>query len=157
ALEEFIDQLFIALPADRQVVKQIFLEAQRLRLDLNVVPDIYDGLGWHAPLHPIGGFPVLELHGQPIAAFGLAANRIVDIVLGSMLLILTAPILAAAAAAISLDTPGPILYSAQRVGKKGKKFHCHKLRTMIYGADDQKPSLRYNANQRIGPFFKIEN
>src|ERR1700730_4878118 len=57
-LEEFVDQVFVALPADREMVKQVFLEARSLRLDLNVVPDIYDGLGWHAPVHNIGGFPV---------------------------------------------------------------------------------------------------
>ena len=83
ALEKFVDQVFVALPADREVVKEIFLEARRLRLDLNIVPDLYDGLGWHAPLHTIGGFPVLELHGQPIPAFGLAAKRVLDVLLGS--------------------------------------------------------------------------
>jgi exopolysaccharide biosynthesis polyprenyl glycosylphosphotransferase len=157
ALEEFIDQLFIALPADREIVKQVFLEAQRLRLDLNVVPDIYDGLGWHAPVHSIGGFPVLELHGQPIPAFGLATKRAVDFALGSLLFVFAAPILAIAALAISCDSAGPIFYAAQRMGKKGKKFRCYKLRTMVHDADDRKPDLRNTANQRNGPFFKIEN
>jgi len=156
ALEEFADQIFIALPADRNLVKQVFLEARRLRIDLNVVPDIYDGLGWHAPVHAVGGFPVLELHGHPIPAFGLAVKRAVDIVLGSAFLLLTVPILALAALWIRLDSPGPILYSALRVGKKGKKFRCHKLRTMILGADDQKELLRAS-NQRKGPFFKLDN
>jgi len=157
ALEEFIDQLFIALPADREIVKEVFLEAKRLRLDLNIVPDIYDGLGWHAPVHNIGGFPVLELHGQPIPAFGLAAKRAVDMVLGTVLLVLAAPILAIAALAISLDSLGPVLYVAQRMGKKGKKFRCYKLRTMVHDADDRKAILRNTANQRNGPFFKIAN
>ena len=157
ALEEFIDQLFITLPADREIVKQVFMEARRLRLDLNVVPDIYDGLGWHAPVHNIGGFPVLELHGQPIPAFGLAAKRAVDIALGSVLLALAAPILAIAALAISLDSSGSVLYVAQRMGKKGKKFRCYKLRTMVHDADDHKSILRNTANQRNGPFFKIAN
>jgi exopolysaccharide biosynthesis polyprenyl glycosylphosphotransferase len=156
ALEEFVDQLFIALPADRELVKYAFLEARRLRLDLNVVPDIYDGLGWHAPVHAIGGFPVLELHGQPIPALGLGVKRVVDVVLGSGFLILAAPVLALAAVWIAIDSPGPIFYSADRVGRKGKKFRCHKLRTMIPGADEQKEVLR-STNQRNGPFFKLEN
>jgi exopolysaccharide biosynthesis polyprenyl glycosylphosphotransferase len=156
ALAEFVEQLFVALPADRELVKQVFLEARRLRLDLNIVPDLYDGLGWHAPVHSIGGFPVLELHGQPIPAFGLAVKRALDAVLGSLILILTAPLLGFAALLISLDSPGPIFYSALRVGKKGKKFRCYKLRTMVAGADQGKEVLR-SANQRNGPFFKIEN
>lgn len=156
ATEEFVDQLFVPLPADRELVKQVFLEARRLRLDLNVVPDLYDGLGWHAPVHAIGGFPVLELHGQPIPAVGLALKRAIDVLVASLGLLLTAPLLALAALWISADSPGPVLYAAQRVGRKGKKFRCYKLRTMVDGADEQKEVLR-TANERSGPFFKIEN
>jgi exopolysaccharide biosynthesis polyprenyl glycosylphosphotransferase len=156
ALEQFADQLFVTLPADREVVKEICVEARRLRLNLNVVPDIYDGLGWHAPLRSIGGFPVIELHGQPIPAFGLAVKRVIDIVVASVGLILVAPVLAFAALWIRLDSPGPVTYSALRVGKKGKKFRCHKLRTMVDHADAHKERLR-NVNERNGPFFKMEN
>src|SRR6266851_1301615 len=156
ALEQFADQLFVTLPADREVVKEICVEARRLRLNLNVVPDIYDGLGWHAPLRSIGGFPVIELHGRPIPAFGLAVKRVIDVVVASVGLILVAPVLAFAALWIRLDSPGPVTYSALRVGKKGKKFRCHKLRTMVDDADAHKEKLR-NANERNGPFFKMEN
>jgi exopolysaccharide biosynthesis polyprenyl glycosylphosphotransferase len=156
ALEQFIDQLFVALPADPELVKEIFLEARRLRVDLNVVPDLYDGLGWHAPVHAIGGFPVLELHGQPIPAFGLAVKRAMDTILASVGLVLAAPLLGLAALWIRIDSPGPVLYTAMRVGRKGKKFRCYKLRTMVAGAEAKKNGLR-GANQRRGPFFKIEN
>jgi len=156
ALEQFVDQLFVTLPADREVVKEIWLEARRLRLNLNVVPDIYDGLGWHAPIGSIGGFPIIELHGQPIPAFGLAVKRVIDIVVASVGLILAAPLLALASLWIRLDSRGPVAYSALRVGKKGKKFRCHKLRTMVDNADAHKERLR-KVNERNGPFFKMEN
>jgi exopolysaccharide biosynthesis polyprenyl glycosylphosphotransferase len=155
ALEKFVDQVFVALPADREAVKEIVLEARRLRLDLNVVPDLYDGLGWHAPVHTIGGFPVLELHGQPIPAFGLAAKRALDVALGCVGLVLSAPIVGIAAIWIAVDSPGPFFYSALRVGRKGKKFRCYKLRTMVAGADMAKEELR-RSNERNGPFFKME-
>jgi exopolysaccharide biosynthesis polyprenyl glycosylphosphotransferase len=155
ALEQFVDQVFVALPADREVVKEIFVEARRLRLDMNVVPDLYDGLGWHAPIHAIGGFPVLELHGQPIPAFGLAAKRMLDVLLGIVGFALSLPIVGLAALWIVVDSPGPVLYSALRVGRKGKKFRCYKLRTMVAGADMAKEELR-RSNERNGPFFKME-
>ena len=155
ALENFVDQVFVALPAEREVVKEIFVEARRLRLDMNVVPDLYDGLGWHAPMHAIGGFPVLELHGQPIPAFGLAAKRVLDVVVGFVGLVLSLPIVGIAALWIVLDSPGPVFYSALRVGRKGKKFRCYKLRTMVADADMAKEELR-RSNERNGPFFKME-
>lgn len=156
ALAQFVDQLFITLPADREVVKEMFLEARRLRLNLNVVPDLYDGLCWQAPVRSIGGFPVIELHGQPIPVLGLAAKRAIDFFGASLGLVLAIPVLALAALWIRLDSSGPIFYSALRVGKKGRKFRCHKLRTMVAEADAQKEQLR-GANERNGPFFKIEN
>ncbi len=156
ALAEFADDVFVTSPADREMVKKVFVEACSLRLDLHVVPDLYDGLGRNAPIRTIGGFPSLLIHGQPIPAFGLAVKRFIDVLLSAWGLVLTAPILALSAIWIRWDSPGPILYPAYRVGKKGRRFRCYKLRTMIVQADAEKEKLR-KRNQRNGPFFKLEN
>lgn len=156
ALRSFADEVFITLPTDRDVVKQIFLEAQRLRLHLHIVPDLYDEFGRHAPIRTVAGFPMLSLHGQTLSPLALTVKRLIDVMLSSVGLVLCAPILAASALWIRFDSPGPVFYSALRVGRKGSKFRCHKLRTMIADADAQKASLR-KVNQRNGPFFKIDN
>jgi exopolysaccharide biosynthesis polyprenyl glycosylphosphotransferase len=156
ALSHFVDELFVTLPADSELVKETFLEARRLGLNLHVVPDIYDGLGWRAALHKIGGFPVMDLHEHPIPAFGLAVKRAFDVIGSLLSLILAAPILALTALWIRLDSPGPAFYLAPRVGWKGRRFRCYKLRTMVTEADQQKNSLR-DKNERNGPFFKINN
>jgi exopolysaccharide biosynthesis polyprenyl glycosylphosphotransferase len=155
-LTQFVDELFVTLPFERELVKEIVLEARELRLGLKLLPDLYDGLGWRAPLHTIGGFPVMDLQWQPIPSVGLAVKRAMDILIAASTLILAAPILLLAAILIKLDSPGPALYVANRVGHKGLKFRCYKLRTMVVGADQEKENLR-RANERHGPFFKIEN
>ena len=155
-LTQFVDELFVTLPSDRELVKEIVLEARELRLGLKLVPDLYDGLGWRAPLHMIGGFPVMDLQWQPIPTVGLAVKRVLDIVIAASALVLTTPILLLAAILVRLDSPGPVLYVADRVGRKGHKFRCYKLRTMVASADQEKENLR-RANERHGPFFKIEN
>jgi exopolysaccharide biosynthesis polyprenyl glycosylphosphotransferase len=155
ALAQFVDEVFVTLPADGPMIKQLFLEARDLRLDLHVLPDLYDGLAWRAPLHMIGGFPILELHREPIPTTGLAIKRVIDIVASSVGLVLVSPLLVAAGIWIRLDSKGPAIYRAQRVGKKGKRFVCYKLRSMSVTADEQKELLR-QANERKGPFFKIE-
>ena len=154
ALAQFVDEVFVTLPADGPMIKQLFLEARDLRLDLHVLPDLYDGLAWRAPLHMIGGFPILELHREPIPITGLAVKRAIDIAASLFGLIVFSPLLVAAGIWIRLDSKGPALYRAPRVGKKGKRFICYKLRSMNVTADEQKQLLR-QANERKGPFFKI--
>lgn len=156
ALSQFADEVFITLPSERQLVKKVAFEAHQLRLGLKMFPDLYDGLGWSAPLHMIGGFPVMDLHWQPIPRMGLVIKRLLDIVASGFALCVTAPLLGFLALCIRLDSPGPAIYSADRIGLKGKKFRCYKLRTMVVDADKQKNQLR-SANERQGPFFKLEN
>jgi exopolysaccharide biosynthesis polyprenyl glycosylphosphotransferase len=155
ALAQFVDEVFVTLPSDRELIKRLFLEARDLHLNLHVLPDLYDGLAWRAPLHSIGGFPVLELHGEPIPAAGLAVKRAIDVVASFLGLLVLTPLLVAVGIWIRLDSAGPAVYRAPRVGRKGRKFTCYKLRTMVSSADQQKHRLRH-ANERQGPFFKME-
>jgi len=62
-------------------------------------------------------------------------NRALDAVIAGAGLVLTSPILAAAALAIKLEDGGPILYGQARVGKDGEDFDLLKLRTMVVGAE----------------------
>jgi len=64
-------------------------------------------------------------------------RRAFDVVAAAALLLVTAPLLALAALAISLEGGGPILYRQSRVGKDGADFDLLKLRTMVVGAESQ--------------------
>ena len=65
------------------------------------------------------------------------AKRALDVAGASVGLVVSAPFLAAAAAAIKLDDGGPILYRQGRVGKHARDFELLKLRTMVVGAERQ--------------------
>jgi len=62
-------------------------------------------------------------------------NRLADVALAGIGLVLTSPVLAAAAAAIKLEDGGPVLYRQTRVGKDGRDFEVLKLRSMVVGAE----------------------
>ena len=63
-------------------------------------------------------------------------GRALDLVLASGLLVLSSPLLAAAALAIRLESRGPAFYRQRRVGKDGVPFELWKLRTMVPGAEE---------------------
>jgi exopolysaccharide biosynthesis polyprenyl glycosylphosphotransferase len=63
-------------------------------------------------------------------------KRLVDICLAFTGLLLSSPLLALAAVLIKLEDGGPVFYSQERVGKGGKTFRVHKLRTMVGRAED---------------------
>jgi lipopolysaccharide/colanic/teichoic acid biosynthesis glycosyltransferase len=60
--------------------------------------------------------------------------RWADVVLGALGLVLAAPVLALAALAVRLDTPGPVIYRQRRIGLRGEAFEMLKLRTMVADA-----------------------
>jgi lipopolysaccharide/colanic/teichoic acid biosynthesis glycosyltransferase len=68
-----------------------------------------------------------------MTSFGYA--RVLDVVVGGAGTVLTAPIVAALAVAIRLESRGHPLYTQTRVGVDGELFQIYKLRTMVHGAE----------------------
>ncbi len=64
-------------------------------------------------------------------------NRAGDVALAGLGLVLSAPALAVAAAAVKLTDGGPVLYRQRRVGRDGAEFELVKVRTMVVGAESQ--------------------
>jgi lipopolysaccharide/colanic/teichoic acid biosynthesis glycosyltransferase len=62
-------------------------------------------------------------------------NRALDVLVAGALLLVSSPLLAAAALAIRLESRGPVFYRQRRVGRHGEPFELWKLRTMVPGAE----------------------
>ena len=153
---EFVDEIILTVPCERPLAWRVVQEARSNRLSVYAVPDLA-GLDPKAVVFErLGDLPVLKLHQERVPVVSLFLKRLADLALAGAGLIAIAPLLAAIALAIKLDSPGPVLYQAQRVGRKGNTFLCHKFRTMVDDADLAKAGLRVR-NQREGPFFKMMN
>jgi lipopolysaccharide/colanic/teichoic acid biosynthesis glycosyltransferase len=85
-------------------------------------------------------------------------KRAIDVVGASIGLVLTAPIMAAAAVAILVEDGPPILFTQMRPGLKGRPFRILKLRTMVKGATELGAGLAVNAGDerilRAGDFMR---
>jgi lipopolysaccharide/colanic/teichoic acid biosynthesis glycosyltransferase len=71
-------------------------------------------------------------------------NRAADVAVAGFGLLVTAPVLGVAAAAVKLADGGPVIYRQERVGKDGVPFELLKLRTMVVGAESQGAGMAVN-------------
>lgn len=74
-----------------------------------------------------------------------------DMIGGSLGLLLLSPLLLAIAVAVRLDSDGPVFYRSIRVGLHGKEFEIFKFRTMIVNADQIGPAITVSEDRRVTP------
>jgi len=154
--KQFVDEIFFTSPCERGIIQDVLEQARTHGVDLRVVPDMYDGLAWNSPIEYIGQFPTIPLHRGHVPEIGLLMKRGLDIVFSSLALTVLSPVLLAIAIVVKLDSHGPVFYSSERIGKKGRVFRCTKFRTMVRDAEKRRGDVMH-MNERDGVLFKISN
>jgi exopolysaccharide biosynthesis polyprenyl glycosylphosphotransferase len=154
--KQFVDEIFFTAPVERGVIQTVLDQSRAHGVDLRVVPDLYDGLAWNRQIEYIGQFPTIPLHRGHVPEIGLVLKRIIDLLVSVVSLAALLPLLIAVAIAVKLDSPGPVFYTAERIGKKGRTFRCVKFRTMTRDADARRAEMMH-MNERDGVLFKIAN
>jgi len=90
-------------------------------------------------------------------AWQAAIKRLIDLVLGFAALIVLLPVMALVALAVALDSTGPVIYGARRVGRRGREFTMWKFRSMARGADRVGPAVTGAFDfrvTRVGAFLR---
>ncbi len=82
-----------------------------------------------------GGY-VVELTAPSLKWRQHLAKRVFDLALSSVGVLLASPVLAGIALAVKLDSPGPVFFRQERIGRGGRRFRVWKFRTMTDGASD---------------------
>ena len=103
----------------------------------------------HASAHGI--FAILSMVRKGSRNY---VKRAIDIVGASTMIVLTAPIVVAAALAIKITSPGPVFFSQERYGTDRRRFRIFKLRTMVEDAEVLQSNYE-SMNELAGPVFKI--
>ncbi len=154
ARKQFIDEIFFTTSCERRIVQDVLEQARAHGVDLRVVPDMYDGVAWDSPIEYIGQFPTIPLHRGEVPELGLLFKRVFDAVFSALVLAVLSPLILALALAIKLDSPGPVFYASERIGKKGVVFRCIKFRTMVRDAEVRRAEIMH-MNERDGVLFKV--
>jgi exopolysaccharide biosynthesis polyprenyl glycosylphosphotransferase len=154
---EGIEEVIITLPwQHHDKIMLIMGRCERLNLRTRIVPDLFQMRLSHMEVEEIAGVPMIGIKEVGISGFSQFIKRMVDIVIAGAGLFLFAPLMGLLALMIKLESPGPVLFQQERVGKNGRIFIINKFRSMVDGADYQKEALQA-FNEANGPLFKIRN
>ncbi|MBN8424149.1 sugar transferase [Microbacterium esteraromaticum] len=125
------------------------------RIDLIVAPSLTDVAGPRIHTRPVAGLPLIHVEYPRFEGRQRLAKRSFDIIGSLALIVLFAPVMAAVAVAVKATSKGPVFYSQERVGLRGKPFRMFKFRSMIVGADDHLQSLLDQQGTSDQPLFKV--
>lgn len=140
--ELHIDEVVVALPLrDHERLAAVTYVLQQVPVNIRVVPDYFNLVFLRATVEDFGGMPLITLREPALTEFNRAAKRVFDLVVGTVLTIVSLPLMALVALAIKLDSPGPIIFEQQRAGENGKLFLMYKFRSMVDGADEHREEV----------------
>lgn len=152
-----IDQVIITLPWQyhRKIIRLVN-EAEQNGMRARVVPDLLQLSLGGVDVEAINGIPLISVKQSALTGFNYTLKRAVDILLAIAAIVILAPLWLAVALAIRLDSPGPVLFRQERVGRHGKPFQVYKFRSMYQDAEAQLEKLRAQ-NEAAGPLFKMRD
>lgn len=119
-----------------------------------VAPSLMESAGPRLAVRPVDGLPLLHLEHPRFTGIRRLVKGLYDPVAAALIAALLSPLLVVIAIAIKLDSPGPVLFRQERIGRLGKPFRIFKFRTMVCDADQRKAEIAH-LNEGAGPLFKV--
>jgi exopolysaccharide biosynthesis polyprenyl glycosylphosphotransferase len=111
-------------------ISRLIQRCQELGIEVSVVPRMFDTINDRVGYDSVGGLPLLSFSGVNPKGVQFAVKHIIDRVSAMLLLIGLSPLLALAALAVRVSSPGPVLFRQRRVGRDGTEFDLYKFRSM---------------------------
>jgi exopolysaccharide biosynthesis polyprenyl glycosylphosphotransferase len=152
-----IDEVIFAVGGDVSVdLKNYVNVVRQMGVEARILPSLWDLDSDRVQVEQFQGIPFLALQVNNFSAAGLFYKRILDIsggLVGSFIFLAVYPFVAIA---IKRDSPGPVLFKQERIGKNGRIFQLLKFRSMYQDAEERKKELLAQ-NQMSGFMFKVDN
>ena len=121
----------------------IIRDLNQFRVQVDIVPRLFEVIGPHATMHAAEGLPLVGLAPAHLDRGALALKRSMDVAFSASGLLILSPLFAFAALAIKLDSPGPVFFRQMRVGRGDREFEILKFRTMVADAEQDKDDIAH--------------
>lgn len=154
--EQSIDEVIVTLPASAHThTSRILTACSQRNIRCRIVPDFFEISLNQVDVSELNGIPLLSVREYPLHGTMRILKRLSDIAMAAALLVGFSPIMALVALAIKFDSPGPIFFRQERVGRNGRYFPLLKFRSMYIDAEDRLAPL-VKQNEASGPLFKMK-
>ncbi len=151
-----ISEVIIALQKDeRGELEKILKLLAEKEVNVKMMPDSVDILSGSVRTTNIMGTPLIEIHTGLMNAWQQNVKQLVDILISVLAILILSPLILYTAIRTKFSSNGPIFYSQERIGYKGKKFFIHKFRSMITDAEKNGAMLSSDHDERITKWGKI--
>jgi exopolysaccharide biosynthesis polyprenyl glycosylphosphotransferase len=145
-----VDQVIIALEKPHgQQVEVVLNTLSRYDLDVKLAPDTIDILAGSVKTNNVLGPALIQINTALMPRWQQNIKRAIDILVAVCGSIILSPLIIYAAIRVRMSSPGPVIYSQQRIGYKGKPFMIYKFRSMIDNAEADGPRLSSSSDTRI--------
>ncbi len=116
---------------------------------------MYDIMLGTVKLTHIYGAILIEVDQEIMSRWELMLKRFIDVIVASLCLIILSPLYLYIALRVKLSSPGPIMYSQDRIGKNNKAFSILKFRSMHLNAEAAGPQLSNEDDPRVTKWGRI--
>jgi exopolysaccharide biosynthesis polyprenyl glycosylphosphotransferase len=151
-----INEIWLTGETDDDYQMQIINFCQKKDLVYRFIPGILGVVSANVETETVAGMPLIALKETALEGWGRIIKRILDIILSIIVITFLWWLFLIIGIMIKLESKGPVFYSSERVGRKGKLFTIYKFRSMVVDADKMKKKL-LEKNEAEGPMFKIKN
>lgn len=156
-LQEYdIDELVVALePHEIGFMKYVIACADKEGVRISLIPFFNDYFPSHVRIERLGKSKIIDMRATPLdSVLGSATKRLIDIVGSAVGLVLISPVLLITAIGVKLSSPGPVLFTQDRIGKNKKPFKMLKFRSMRVN-DSETTGWSTNVDPRKTKFGSI--
>lgn len=154
--ENNVEEVIIAIErSEHKTIETIITELEDLAVVIKIIPDMQDFLLGTVKTESIFHTPLIQISPEIMPPWQLTVKRAIDIVSSIVAIIILIPFYVFTAIGVKLSSPGPIIYSQQRIGRYGKPFMMHKFRSMYCDAEKNGPMLSSKHDPRITPFGRF--
>ncbi len=127
-----LDEIAITLSIrEYEKLERIVAGCEKSGVHTKFIPDYYNFIPTRPFMEDLQGLPVIHIRHVPLTGLlNATIKRSVDLIGAAVALVLFSPVMLIAAAGIKLTSPGPVIYSQERVGLHNRPFKMYKFRSM---------------------------